>query len=326
MDAKTVNPVTLIDLEPELEDFREAVISGLNTQPQKTLPCKFFYDANGSALFDQICELEEYYPTRTEIAILRACVDEIATLVGDDRLLVEYGSGSSVKIRILLEHLNLAAYMPLDISREHLLQSAQRIALDHPELAVIPVCADYSKLPDLPVYEQDPGLGRVGFFPGSSIGNFTPGEAARFLQNVARQLQPGDGFIVGVDLKKSPEVLHAAYNDASGVTAAFNLNLLSRMENELGAELDQAQFNHRATYNEEAGRVEMHLVSQSDQQICLGEGTYELAAGESIHTENSHKYDVAEFQQLADEAGFDPLRVWTDDNQWFSVHYLERKA
>jgi len=324
MDAKTNIALELIDLEPELEDFRQAVVEGLSSSPQKTLPCKFFYDATGSALFDEICNLDEYYPTRTEINILRDCVSELGTLIGDNRLLVEYGSGSSVKIRILLDQLPLAAYMPIDISREHLQQSAQRIAEDYPELAVLPVCADYSQLTDLPVYEKNPGLRKVGFFPGSSIGNFTPEEAQHFLQNVARQLQPGDGFIVGVDLKKDPEILHAAYNDAKGVTAAFNLNLLSRINQELDAEIDPTAFNHEAAYNDSHGRVEMHLVSKTDQQIRLGDDQFELATDESIHTENSHKYDVDEFQQLADAAGLKPVKVWTDENHWFSIHYLER--
>ena len=324
MDAKTNAALELIDLEPELEDFRQAVVEGLSRAPQKTLPCKFFYDAAGSALFDQICELDEYYPTRTEIGILRDCVDELATLIGSNRLLVEYGSGSSVKIRILLDQLALAAYMPIDISREHLQQSAERIARDYPALVVLPVCADYSQLTDLPVYETDPSLRRVGFFPGSSIGNFTRDEARQFLQNVARQLQPGDGFVIGVDLKKDPQLLHAAYNDSQGVTAAFNLNLLSRINRELDAELDPAAFDHQATYNSVHGRVEMHLVSKTDQQIRLGDDAFELVADESIHTENSHKYDVEEFQQLARTAGFNPLKVWTDANHWFSIHYLER--
>ncbi|RLA11816.1 MAG: L-histidine N(alpha)-methyltransferase, partial [Gammaproteobacteria bacterium] len=322
MDAKTNIALELIDLEPELEDFRQAVVEGLSTSPQKTLPCKFFYDAAGSALFDQICELDEYYPTRTEIGILRECVDELATLIGDNRLLVEYGSGSSVKIRILLDQLPLAAYMPIDISREHLQQSAERIANDYPKLAVLPVCADYSQLTDLPIYAANPELRKVGFFPGSSIGNFTRDEARHFLQNVARQLQPGDGFIVGVDLKKDPQILHAAYNDAKGITAAFNLNLLSRINHELGAKLDPDAFNHEASYNHEHGRVEMHLVSKTEQQIKLGNDQFNLASEESIHTENSHKYDVEEFQQLARAAGFNPAKVWTDENHWFSIHYL----
>ncbi len=325
MDAKTNTALALIDLEPELEDFRQAVVDGLSSAPQKTLPCKFFYDAAGSALFDQICELDEYYPTRTEISILEDCVNELAELIGSDRLLVEYGSGSSVKIRILLNHLPLTAYMPIDISREHLQRSAELVATDHPELAVLPVCADYSKLTDLPVYEANPDLRRVGFFPGSSIGNFSPEEAREFMQNVARQLQPGDGFIVGVDLKKDPAVLHAAYNDTKGVTAAFNLNLLERINRELEAELDPTAFDHIATYNRDHGRVEMHLVSKTDQKIKVGDEEFRLNSEETIHTENSHKYEVEEFQQLATAAGFNPVKAWTDASLWFSIHYLERR-
>ena len=324
MDAKTTTTVSLIDLEPELEDFRQAVVEGLSSAPQKTLPCKFFYDAAGSALFDQICGLKEYYPTRTEIGILEACADELAELIGPDRLLVEYGSGSSIKIRILLDHLKLAAYMPLDISRDHLLHSAQKIATDYPALDVLPVCADYSQLTNLPEYSANPGLRKVGFFPGSSIGNFTRKEAGEFMRNVARQLQPGDGLIVGVDLKKETGLLRAAYNDQSGVTAAFNINLLKRINEELSGEINLQGFEHNAVYNEELGRIEMHLVSQLEQQIKLGDQAFELAMDETIHTENSHKYDLTEFQQLAESAGFKASRVWTDANNWFSVHYLER--
>lgn len=324
MDATTLPSLELIDLEPELEDFRQAVVDGLSQAPQKTLPCKFFYDARGSKLFDQICNLEEYYPTRTEIAILESCADEIAELIGPGRLLVEYGSGSSLKIRILLDHLNLSAYMPLDISRDHLLQSAGQIAKDYPDLEVIPVCADYSQLTDLPTYDGASGLRKVGFFPGSSIGNFSRAEAAEFLRNVARQLQPGDGFVVGVDLKKDRQILTAAYNDAAGITAAFNLNLLNRIDRELDASLDVEGFHHKAHYNEEMGRVEMHLISCDDQQIQVGNSEFDLAANETIHTENSHKYDIDEFQHLASQSGFNPVKVWTDANRWFSVHYLER--
>ncbi|MBV1961800.1 MAG: L-histidine N(alpha)-methyltransferase [Immundisolibacteraceae bacterium] len=324
MDAKTDASLTLIDLEPELEDFRQAVVEGLSSSPQKTLPCKFFYDAAGSALFDQICNLDEYYPTRTEISILETCADELAELVGPDRLLVEYGSGSSIKIRILLDHLALAAYMPLDISRDHLLQSAQKIADDYPQLDVMPVCADYSQLTNLPEYSANPEQRRVGFFPGSSIGNFTREEAGDFMRNVARQLQPGDGFIVGIDLKKESDILRAAYNDQKGVTAAFNMNLLKRINEELSAEINLQGFAHNAVYNQALGRVEMHLVSQLEQQIKLGDQAFELAQNETIHTENSHKYDLVEFQQLAEAAGFKARKVWTDANNWFSVHYLER--
>lgn len=314
-------PVEVHDLAPEQEDFRAAVWAGLAHQP-KTLPCKFFYDAPGSALFDRICELPEYYPTRTELAILQDCAPELAELAGPDRVLVEYGSGSSTKVRTLLGALAPAAYMAIDISREHLIAATVELAQDWPALRVLAVCADYVgplQLPAVPGHAT-----RLGFFPGSTIGNFTPLEAARFLGGVHRQLGPGGALVIGVDLKKDPARLHAAYNDAAGVTAAFNLNLLARINRELDGDFDLDAFAHRAGYNPAAGRVEMHLESCADQRVNVAGRRFVLRAGERIHTESSYKYTVPEFQQLATQAGFHPRRVWTDADNLFSVHYLTR--
>lgn len=313
--------VEVHDLAPEQEDFRAAVWAGLARQP-RTLPCKFFYDAPGSVLFDRICELPEYYPTRTELAILQDCAPELAELAGPGRVLVEYGSGSSTKVRVLLGALGPAAYMAIDISREHLLAATAGLAQDWPRLRVVAVCADYAGPLRLPVVPD--GAARLGFFPGSTIGNFTPLEAARFLATVHRQLGPGGALLVGVDLKKDPPRLHAAYNDTAGVTAAFNLNLLARINRELDGDFDLDAFAHCALYNPVAGRVEMHLESRRAQQVHVAGRRYALAAGERIHTENSYKYTVPEFQQLATQTGFHPRRVWTDAEGLFSVHYLTR--
>lgn len=315
----------LHDLEPELEDFLEAVLDGL-AREQKTLPCKFFYDERGSALFDEICRLEEYYPTRTEIGILERCAADLNEMIDEPQLLVEYGSGSSVKVRTLLDNIDIAAYMPVDISKEHMVMSSEKLQQSYPDLDVIAVCADYSQPFAMPDYDENPRMKRLGFFPGSSIGNFTRAEATHFLGNVSQQLRGGDGLIVGVDLKKDEQVLRAAYDDSKGVTAAFNRNLLERINRELGGDFDTGRFRHRAEINNDLGRVEMHLESLSDQTVAIGDREFEFHAGETIHTENSHKYEVEEFQAMAQDAGFEPVRCWTDPNRWFSVHYLEQRT
>ncbi len=313
----------LQDLEPTLEAFRTAVVEGLGSTP-KTLPCKFFYDAEGSRLFDRICELPEYYPTRTEIALLERHAAEIAALVGPDVGLVEFGSGAGVKIRLLLAALESpAAYIPVDISREHLLHAASSLAQDFPRLRIGPVCADYTQpfaLPHLPgTHPRRP----VGFFPGSTIGNFTPEEATIFLRRTARLLGRGAMMIVGADLPKDPAILHAAYDDPAGVTAAFNLNLLHRIVRELGAAIDPASFRHEARWNAVESRIEMHLVSSKSQVIKLGDQSFHFQAGESIHTENSYKYGIDVFSRLARVAGFAPIATWTDNADLFAIHMLE---
>ncbi len=309
------------DLAPGEESFRDAVLNGL-ARPRKAIPCKFFYDARGSALFEEICRLPEYYPTRTEIAILEENASEIAAQMGARCRVIEFGSGASDKARILLQALDRpAAYVPVDISREHLREAAASLADDFPELPVIAVCADYTgpfALPALP----GPSGKRVGFFPGSTIGNFEPDAARRFLANCARILGPGGEMLIGADLKKDPHTLEAAYNDRAGVTAAFNLNLLERINRELDGDLDLDRFEHLAFYSEAQGRVEIYVRSLADQQAAIAGRHIAFAAGELIHTEYSYKYSVPEFRALAATAGFRPVDTWTDPAELFSVHYF----
>ena len=301
--------------------FLEETLSGLN-QPQKTLPCKYFYDRRGSQLFDRICELPEYYPTRTEAAIMADNIAEMAAVFGPDCLLIEYGSGSSAKTRILLDRLpHLAGYVPVDISREHLHQTAESLASAYPHLEILPLCADYTAKFELPE-ASGPVRSRVVYFPGSTIGNFHRTEAGAFLRHIARVCGPGGGLLIGVDLRKSPQVLEPAYNDAQGVTAEFNLNLLHRMNSELGADFDLNGFEHEAFYNEAVGRIEMHLLSVSAQAVHLSGETIEFLEDETIWTECSYKYSLPEFAALAESAGFEVRRVWTDSDQKFSVQYL----
>lgn len=302
------------------EDFLAAVIDGLS-QPQKRLSSKYFYDERGSKLFDQITRLPEYYPTRTETALLRAHARVFAELIGPHASVVEFGSGSSTKIRILLDALDApAAYVPIDISREHLIASAKDLADAYPDLPVVPVAADYTQPLTLP---EIPGeVVRIGFFPGSTIGNFSYAEAVGFLRTAATELGTDNGLLIGVDLKKDPDILRAAYNDRAGVTAQFNLNILRHINRELGADFDLDGFTHNAVWRPEKGRIEMHLVSKRAQRVRIDGQVFEFAAGESIHTEDSHKYTVAEFHALAAEAGWRAHRHWTDPDDLFSVHYL----
>ncbi|MEQ8733863.1 MAG: L-histidine N(alpha)-methyltransferase [Rhodospirillaceae bacterium] len=305
------------------EAFLKDVLNGLS-KDQKKLEPKYFYDAHGSALFDQICTLEEYYPTRTELGVLSDQAEEIADLI-EGQHLIEFGSGSSVKIRILLDAAEkLASYVPVDISRDHLLGAANAIANDYPDLHVLPVCADFTQTFELPQVVANGE--RAGFFPGSTIGNFSRDDAKQFLSMAASMLGTGGGLVIGVDLKKDPDVLHAAYNDQQGVTAAFNLNLLTRINRELNGTFDLEAFAHDARYVEREGRVEMHLVSLKDQTVSVHDHSFEFAKDESIHTENSHKYDIDEFHQIGRETGFAPDRTWTDANNLFSVHYLKVAA
>jgi len=305
------------------ESFLEAVVKGLSAKP-KSLSPKFFYDRRGSELFEQICQQPEYYLTGTEEHILVQSLEEIAELAGPESLLLELGSGASRKIRLLLEKLRPNGYLGVDISRDFLLESTRSLAADYPWLDVHAVWADFSRRMNMP--QGVSGRRTVAFFPGSSIGNFEPAEAEGFLLGLNQMLPADSGLLIGVDLIKDPAVLNAAYNDAAGLTAAFNLNLLERMRRELGAELDPAQFRHHAFYNVQAARVEMHLVSDGHQSIRLGEQRFEFASGETLHTENSCKYSISGFQALARRAGFQPEAVWTDSNQFFSVHYLSSQG
>ena len=310
------------DLHPAHEDLHAEVIAGLG-QPVKALSPKLFYDQRGSELFDAITRLPEYYPTRTEIALLERHGDEMAASLGNDSLLFEFGSGSDVKIRVLLGAVRPRAYAPIDISREQLRHAAATIADANPALDVHAVCADYSKPLALPELCAAPR--REAFFPGSSIGNFDPHEAQVFLARAARLIGHGGCLLIGVDLKKDPALLNAAYNDRAGVTAAFNLNLLTRINRELDGDFDVSAFRHHAFYNAEQGRIEMHLVATSPQRVQIDGHLFAFRAGETIHTENSYKYSVEEFQALAAKAGFASERVWQDDDALFSVHCLRAR-
>jgi dimethylhistidine N-methyltransferase len=309
----------------EEEDFLSAVREGLR-QRQKSIPPKFFYDARGSRLFDLICDTPEYYPTRTETGILDRCGAEMAALVGPSCTLIELGSGSAVKTPLLLRHLNDdSVYVPIDICEPQLLQSTQRLQALFPAIRMRPLCADYTRLPALEL--DEPGTWRrTVFFPGSTIGNYTPDEAVQLLRHAAQLSGSDGGLLIGVDCKKSPGLLNAAYNDASGYTAAFNLNLLARMQRELGAQLDPDGFEHYACYNTGKGRIEMHLVSRRKQAIRLDGESFPFEPGESIHTENSYKYTAREFRQLARKAGWHPRMLWSDREGLFDVHYLSLNA
>ncbi len=320
MNTQTIGAIRFYDSQPKAVDFYAEVISGLQRQP-KTIPPKFFYDETGSRLFDAICELPEYYPTRTEMALLTRHADEIASLIGKECLLIEPGSGSSQKVRMLLETLQPAAYMPMDISRNYLLQTAQQLAADYPWLEVHATCIDFTA--ELTLYFCPPHAHRVAFFPGSSIGNFEPADAVGFLQNIANMVGVGGGLLIGVDLKKNESILNAAYNDAQGVTAEFNLNLLSRINRELNGDFALETFQHEAFYNSTAGRIEMHLTSRLSQTVTVGDENISIAEQESIHTENSYKYSIEEFSALAGLAGFEMVNAWVDGDNLFSLHYYQ---
>ncbi len=310
-------PVTL---PAEDDDFAAAVVDGLS-RSKKTLPCRFFYDARGSELFEEITRLPEYYPTRTEAAILKANAVEMAQSVPDGGVLVEFGSGFSLKTEILLAQLpQLRAYVCIDVSHDALREARQRLALRFPSLDVRPIVGDFSYPVPLPPELRD--CNKTGFFPGSTIGNLTPVEAGRLLRVFRAVLSPGGRLIVGVDLKKDLRTLVPAYNDAAGVTAAFNLNLLARINRELGANFALDAFRHDAIYNAREGRIEMHLESLRDQEVRVRGRTFHFKAGERIHTENSYKYSIRQFQDLARSADWQPGRVWTDPAELFSVHEL----
>ena len=321
MARSTASRVSYHDLGPDTGDFRRDVIASLS-RAQKSLPPKYFYDDRGASLFEAICELPEYYVTRTELSLMRDKVHEMARLVGPGGVLIEYGSGSGRKTRVLVEALSPAAYVPIDISAAQLEKWSADLAREFPKVVVVAVCADYSRPLALPGVDRFREQRRVVYFPGSTIGNFTGPEALAFLKNARTVVRPDGAMLVGVDLKKDPKMLQAAYDDAQGVTAAFNLNLLERINRELGARIDTSTFRHRAIYNEALGRIEMHLESQCDQALNLAGRTIRFRRGETIHTENSYKYTIAEFQELARNAGFVPQTSWTDPQDLFSIHYL----
>jgi dimethylhistidine N-methyltransferase len=298
--------------------FLTETLSGLLHTP-KQLPCKYFYDRRGSELFERICVLDEYYLTRCELAIMDRYAPEMGRQIGPGVMLVEYGSGSSVKTRYLLDSLpDAVAYVPVDISGEYLQRTSVELARDYSRLEVLPVCADFTEEFELPLSTRVSTHAAV-YFPGSTIGNFQPERAVELLRRITRICGAGGGLLIGIDLKKDSRIIEAAYNDRLGVTAEFNLNLLRRMNRELGSNFDLAQFSHRACYNSQLGRVEMYLVSRSAQTVHLGGEVVEFAAGESICTEHSHKYTIDEFATVAASAGLTLRRVWTDENRYFAV-------
>lgn len=310
--------IRFYDDHPPLSDMRGEILDALRRQPRR-LPPKYFYDERGSQLFEAICALPEYYATRTELGILERHAAEIAALTGEEALLVELGSGSSTKVRLILEALRPRAYLPIDISRDYLLDTASRLAEDCPWLEVHATCMDYTQQLDLP---YDPGGRKLVFFPGSSIGNFEPAEAVALLEMIAGLITPGGALLIGVDLKKDPARLHAAYNDAQGVTAAFNMNLLTRINRELGANFDPGNFRHVAFYDAVQGRIEMHLESTLDQIVVVAGHPISLKRGERIHTENSYKYSRDEFRTMGEQAGLRQRRCWTDPEGLFGMYYF----
>ena len=302
--------------------MRLEVLAGLRGSP-KTVAPKYFYDDVGAQLFEAICEQPEYYLTRTELEILRARADEIAGCIGPNAALVEYGSGAGVKVRLLLDAMETpVAYTPIDISHAQLVNVASSLGRDYPDVAIRPLCADYTERLELPMLPSNTRR-RVAFFPGSTIGNLHPAQAIGFLQRVRHAVAPNGGLVLGVDRRKDKSVLDAAYNDAAGVTERFNLNMLVRLNRELGCNFNVSRFRHVAFFNETASRIEMHLESTEDQTVCFGSEGVLFSAGESIWTESSYKYDEAALRAVAGAAGFEVRRLWTDSSERFWVVYLE---
>jgi dimethylhistidine N-methyltransferase len=305
----------------ESSDFISDVIAGLSSNP-RTLPYKYFYDEHGAALFQKICDLPEYYITRTEIEILDRNRAKIASHLGPNIELIGLGTGAGTKTRILIEALETpAVYIPVDISEKQLRESTTLFRKIFPELEILPVCADYLQPVVLPSPSHKAAR-NVVYFPGSTIGNFEPDEAVRFLRRIANVCRENGGLLIGADLKKDRDVLEAAYNDRAGITAQFNLNLLMRANRELGADFDLDQWRHRAVYNSDAGRIEMHLISESDQFVHLDEQRFHFRRAEKIVTEFSYKYSPEEFSALAGKAGFQFAQMWTDDARLFGVFYF----
>jgi len=321
MQDENIDRTISYDFKPRLESFLAEVLIGLR-KPQKELPSKYFYDERGSQLFERICELKEYYITRIEASIMQAHVEEMVELIGPRVLVIEHGCGNCEKVRFLMDRLHdPVGFIPIDISQEQLLQVAKELDSIYPQLQVLPVCADYTSSFELPVPKRESKRTAV-YFPGSTIGNFDPIPAKHFLEHIASLCGSGGALLIGVDLKKDPAVLHNAYNDSEGLTAAFNLNLLARINRELDCDFQLDGFEHYAFYNPRESRVETHLISQRGQVVHIDGETISFAKGESIWTENSYKYNLDEFKQMAAAAGFRVERVWVDERQWFSVQYL----
>jgi len=313
--------ITFHDLLPAQQSMLADVVAGLS-QPQKRIPPKYFYDPRGCELFEAICGLPEYYPTRTELAIMRLHAGAMARRLGPACALIEIGCGNSEKTRLLLEALQPRVFVPIDIAREQLESSCNALARLLPEMPILALRADFAQPIAVPLTGLGQARRRVLYFPGSTIGNFTQPEALSFLARWAPLLGASGGALIAVDLKKGDALLNAAYNDAQGVTAEFNLNVLGHINHALGADFDLAAFRHRAFYSSERGRIEMHLVSLKQQRVTIRGHEFEFGAGETIHTENSCKYSIAEFQDLGRAAGFEPVECWTDERSLFAVHYL----
>jgi dimethylhistidine N-methyltransferase len=317
--------IRLDDRHPDIEDTLHTVRRGLAAKPKK-LPSRLFYDERGSALFEAICEQPEYYLTRTEIAIMRDHAADIADTLGPDVRLVEYGSGSGIKTRMLLEHLeNPVAYVPVEISRTALMESVAELATRFPHVPMQPVCADFTQPLRLPVAARSPRRTAI-YFPGSTIGNFEAREAVKILRQMRTEMSDGGGIIIGVDLKKDPAEIEAAYNDAAGVTRDFTLNMLVRLNREIGTDFDLAAFRHRARYNALAGRIETTLVSTKRQDVHVGHDVFAFREDEAMQVEYSCKYSLDDFAQLANKAGLSVQKVWMDADKRFSVQYLVRSA
>lgn len=319
MTAPSSKRYQFFDQHPEIADFREDIVRGLSAPEPYILP-KYFYDEAGSRLFEEICNTEEYYPTRTEVSIIRDNIDSIVETLGKDCLLIEPGSGDSYKVRLLLDALRPIAYLPIDISRRYLQDEAQKLAAEFTWLNVHAVCADFTGKLELPYHVESSN--KVAFFPGSTIGNFLPEQAVIVLDEIRMMVGNGGGLLIGVDLQKDTDILNAAYNDKKGFTEQFNKNLLLRINRELGADFDVEQFEHRAFFNEEKHRIEMHLVSLREQQVTIDDHVFHFAKGQSIVTEYSHKYTVEHFQKLAGKAGLRCVKTWLDEDQLFCVFYL----
>jgi len=318
MMANSRAETKLLDFVPDKKAFYDDVVDGLSRRP-RSLPCKYFYDERGSQLFEKICKLDEYYLTRTELSIMRQYANEMAEQIGPGVSFVEYGSGSGIKTRILLDHLrDPVAYVPVDISREHLQQTADHLARLYPDIEVLPVCADFTEDFELPTSQHESTHNAV-YFPGSTIGNFQVEAAQAMLARIVRLCGCGGGLLIGIDLQKDIKVIESAYNDNQGITAEFNLNLLGRINRELNGDICLDQFEHTACYNVADNRIEMYLVSRCDQTVRVGDRSFDIAAGEAIRTEYSHKYTIDGFAELAAAVGLTLRRRWTDEDDLFAV-------
>lgn len=319
--TRQATPITTLDQSAQRSLFLQEVLEGL-TQSPKTAPCKYFYDERGSRLFDDICELPEYYPTKTELGIMRRHIDDMTDAVGPRASLIEPGAGSGLKTRLLLDHLeDPAAYVPVEISGDYLEDVARQMDEAYPEIEILPVCADFTETFEIPETERDVER-QVVYFPGTTIGNFTPPERRGLLRRFARLAGRSGGVLLGFDLQKDPEIHEAAYNDSAGVTREFNMNLLRRINKELGGDFDLEQFEHRAVYNHDLHRIEMHLFSKRDQEVHLAGRRIRFEKGESIHTESSHKFTVAQIQEDAQSAGLTLERTWMDAKRYFAVGWF----